>query len=222
MIRNNLAILMTEKGMKSSLVAAKTNLPQETIQSIASNKEENTRLSTVNKLCQILDVTPSEYFSYLPFDISIKVYVSGIELIPRRKVVQEEMSGNGDTPIINSLTLEAFFIKEATGRSDAYGLSGRLVTPVDVLLEEPLKFSLAFDEEEGVSFWNEIPDPFKEDLAGKLRDSTVREVGRFLDKYTQAIFNEEIDYDGYFEYGDYKDPLLKKISTSIDLDGGTK
>lgn len=68
MIRNNLALLMTQKRRRVNELANATGISRNTITSTAQNNGKMIQLSTINKLCQSLDVTPTDFFEYVPFD----------------------------------------------------------------------------------------------------------------------------------------------------------
>ncbi|QOX66727.1 helix-turn-helix domain-containing protein [Levilactobacillus brevis] len=68
MIRNNLALLMTQKRRRVNELANDTGISRNTITSTAQNKGKMIQLSTINKLCQSLEVDPTAFFEYVPFD----------------------------------------------------------------------------------------------------------------------------------------------------------
>lgn len=68
MIRNNLALLMTQKRRRVNELANATGISRNTITSTAQNNGKMIQLSTINKLCQSLGVTPTDFFEYVPFD----------------------------------------------------------------------------------------------------------------------------------------------------------
>lgn len=68
MIRNNLAVLMRERGIKNSILSLKTGISKNTISSTAQNDGKMIQLETINKICQVLDITPNEFFEYTPID----------------------------------------------------------------------------------------------------------------------------------------------------------
>lgn len=70
MIRNRLAELLAERQLKISRVAAEIpNLSRNTITSTAQNNGKMIQLDTINSLCQYLEISPKDFFEYLPFDI---------------------------------------------------------------------------------------------------------------------------------------------------------
>lgn len=68
MIRNNLSVLMVEKRKKVVDLANDTGISKNTITSTAKNYGKMIQLETINKICQALNVSPTDFFEYVPFD----------------------------------------------------------------------------------------------------------------------------------------------------------
>ncbi|OKL35371.1 helix-turn-helix domain-containing protein [Domibacillus mangrovi] len=75
MIRNRLAVLLAERGLKITRVAKDTGISRNTITATAQNDSEMIRLETINTLCKYLSITPCEFFEYEPLDISFSLEV---------------------------------------------------------------------------------------------------------------------------------------------------
>lgn len=71
MIRNNLAVLMAQRGTKISKIAADTGIARSTLNAIAQNESKMIQLETIDKLCQELGVTPCDFFEYLDFNYEV-------------------------------------------------------------------------------------------------------------------------------------------------------
>lgn len=69
MIRCNLAILLTERNLKITQVAKETNISRTTLTSLCNNHCQGIQMNTLNKLCTYLQITPKEFFTYIPFEI---------------------------------------------------------------------------------------------------------------------------------------------------------
>ena len=70
MIRNRLASLLADRGIKISRAAMELpNISRNTITNTASNNGKMIQLETIDTLCQYLNITPAEFFEYLPFDL---------------------------------------------------------------------------------------------------------------------------------------------------------
>lgn len=74
LIRNRLKELMIERGLKASRLAHDIpNLSRNTINTTANNNGKMLQLETINSLCEYLEVTPQDFFEYLPFDVEISI-----------------------------------------------------------------------------------------------------------------------------------------------------
>jgi len=69
MIRCNLAILLAERRLRITTVAADTGISRTTLTALAGNTSQGIQLGTLNKLCLYLKVTPNHLFSVVPFDV---------------------------------------------------------------------------------------------------------------------------------------------------------
>lgn len=70
MIKNRLAELLAERNLKISRVANDIpNLSRNTITSTAQNDTKMIQIETINMLCQYLEISPADFFEYIPFDI---------------------------------------------------------------------------------------------------------------------------------------------------------
>lgn len=76
MVHCNLSVLLAERRLRISRVAADTKISRTTLTALAYNNCQGIQLSTLNKLCIYLDVTPAEFFTYVPIDIDV-LKVSG-------------------------------------------------------------------------------------------------------------------------------------------------
>ncbi|TPR40433.1 helix-turn-helix domain-containing protein [Apilactobacillus micheneri] len=67
MIKNRLSKILSEKNLTISRVANDIpDLSRNTINSIANNKTKMIQMNTVNQLCQYLEVTPNDFFMFIP------------------------------------------------------------------------------------------------------------------------------------------------------------
>ncbi|MEE6716132.1 helix-turn-helix transcriptional regulator [Schleiferilactobacillus harbinensis] len=63
-IRNNLAVLLAERGIKARTVSEDTGIARSTLSSLVNQRSKMIQLSTLNTLCEYLHVTPAEFFLY--------------------------------------------------------------------------------------------------------------------------------------------------------------
>lgn len=82
MIRCNLAILLAERGYKISNVSRDTGISRTTLTALSQNTGFGIQLETLNTLCMYLNVTPSQFFSVVPFDVDFKCFkLNGDKLV---------------------------------------------------------------------------------------------------------------------------------------------
>ncbi|MDC2844543.1 helix-turn-helix transcriptional regulator [Limosilactobacillus mucosae] len=70
MLKNNLAVLMAERGLKIADLYNATGISKTTLMSIANNDSKGIQFETLDKLCNYLDVKPSDFFEYTPVLLS--------------------------------------------------------------------------------------------------------------------------------------------------------
>ncbi|WP_353421316.1 helix-turn-helix domain-containing protein [Staphylococcus delphini] len=68
MIRNKLSELLSERGLKISHVAKATKIARSSLTSMVQNDSEMIRYDAINKLCNHLNITPTDFFEYSPLD----------------------------------------------------------------------------------------------------------------------------------------------------------
>ena len=74
MIINNLSEILGRKRLKISNVIKETGITRPTLTSLYYDKSKGINFDTLNTLCNNLDITPGELFTFCPADISeIKV-----------------------------------------------------------------------------------------------------------------------------------------------------
>lgn len=73
MIRNKLSLLLAERGIKATKVANDTGIARSTLSKINNNSSEKIDYSTINTLCRYLQITPCDFFEYVPFDVDFFV-----------------------------------------------------------------------------------------------------------------------------------------------------
>lgn len=64
MVKNRLAVLMAERGLKVSKVSELTGISRNALTSLKYNRTKMIRLDTINTLCKLFGITPGEFFVY--------------------------------------------------------------------------------------------------------------------------------------------------------------
>lgn len=75
MIRNNLSLLLAERGLKATKVSFDTGIARSTLSKIVNNASEKIDYSTINSLCNYLKITPCDFFEYSPIEVDFYVDV---------------------------------------------------------------------------------------------------------------------------------------------------
>ena len=73
MLKSNLSVLMAERGLKIAKIYEDTGISKTTLMALAENTGKGVQFDTVDKLCNYLGVTPTEFFVYVPiiWDMSV-------------------------------------------------------------------------------------------------------------------------------------------------------
>lgn len=185
MIRNNLSILMSERNAKNNKLSITTGISKNTISSISQNDGKMIQLDTINKLCQALDVNPDSFFSYIPFDFEISVFMDDINLNFKCNEFYE-LNYFG----IHPLSFELFVKQVKLGNQIAlFSLSGSSIEYIYHLGSDvPIFVTTSFqDQDENNQFqtlWNKIPVGFQHDIEKMI----IKEIEiEFQKKYDKAI-----------------------------------
>lgn len=72
MIHCNLSILLAERNLKISQVAAETKISRTTLTALAYNNSLGIQMATLNTLCLYLDIKPSDLFTFHPYDLILE------------------------------------------------------------------------------------------------------------------------------------------------------
>lgn len=79
---------MIDRGITATQLFNDTGIARSTISKISNNKTDKINISTVDKLCNYLMVSPADFFDYIPFEISMK---AGFDNYDSLSDLEEEM-----------------------------------------------------------------------------------------------------------------------------------
>lgn len=71
MIKNNLAVLLAERGLKIGDAHIATGISRNTLSSFVNSKANGIQYDTLNKLCEYLDVSPGDLLTHIRFEIKV-------------------------------------------------------------------------------------------------------------------------------------------------------
>lgn len=207
MIRNNLSILMSERGVKNSTLSLKTGISKNTISSTAQNDGKMIQLETINKICQVLDVSPNDFFSYLPFDLQISLSLNTLKVNAYRndvyqinKIIVSDLDLDLFIQVLEKNSVTQTFEFECNQDSDWDILDPYLVATV--IINSGLNKNF-------LAFWRDITTPFQTDIKKEIKSKLTVTIIEFLNEKIKELFEESV-----FEFGDSKG-LLDYFSLDI-------
>ncbi|MBC1286902.1 helix-turn-helix transcriptional regulator [Listeria booriae] len=68
MLINRLAVLIAERRLNISKLSEETGISRPTLTQISKNENKMIQLETINQLCMYLEISPDDFFSYLPYE----------------------------------------------------------------------------------------------------------------------------------------------------------
>lgn len=82
MLKNNLSVLMAERGLKIADLYNATGISKTTLMAIANNNSKGIQFETLDRLCNYLDIAPNDFFEYVPAllsfgDIELEKNING-------------------------------------------------------------------------------------------------------------------------------------------------
>lgn len=224
MLRNRLASLLADRGIKISRAATELpNLSRNTITNTASNTGKMIQLEIINALCQYLGVTPNEFFEYLPFDVDISIN-SDNELIINEP--DEEVFIGTIRPFYLNLYIRKKSTNQASGiTSKTFELSIISEKPININADDnrnlvpstgigltvmlgnpPEKANYEKQKEEFDKFWNdELTPGFQQDIRSQIISETskymVNEIQNKLPSVDWHDFKGVVNFrfDKYFD-----------------------
>lgn len=179
MLRNNLAKLMIDRGISATQLFTDTGIARSTISKISNNNTDKISSQTIDKLCNYLEVSPTEFFDFWPYEVKVK---SGFINFDSLKDVQKTWKKNGVKPEPCFLLIEISrgknitnFIEYLFVINDEY-LPG---FPYHEYDKETLPTAFLDEVELIRSDFNlsDMPVQFRNDLVDQVEDSLFKNFG---------------------------------------------
>ena len=73
MIKNNFNTLMAERLLKITRVSNDTGISRTTLTALSQEMNKGVQLDTLNTLCNYFNITPGDFFDYIPYEFTIKI-----------------------------------------------------------------------------------------------------------------------------------------------------
>ena len=162
MLRNNLARLMVDRGIKTLHLSNETGIARSTITKIANNQSDKIGIDTINKLLGALDVGPSDFFDYIPYDFDFTFDVD-FEDASQSQGIPEEGWQWGTYPAYAFLNVYRNGAKIKTIEPIHNGFDMMLKPHIDLKLSKEAK-----DYKDNIKFLTTIPVQFQTDIKNIL------------------------------------------------------
>jgi putative transcriptional regulator len=66
-------LLFAERNLRITKVSEDTGISRTTLTALSNNTNQGIQFDTLNKLCIYLQITPEQFFSFLPYDIYVRL-----------------------------------------------------------------------------------------------------------------------------------------------------
>ena len=192
MIRNRLAELLSERGLKITKVAKDTGISRNTITSTSQNDSKMIQYETIDVLCQYLGVTPKEFFQYNPMRV-----VSTIE--SGTLTLDVKVIDFLNSPVLTDLKYRFDFFIDISerGKEFDYSLSGEVSFLSD---SRTLKTFLTFDDKEEISSFNQNIDKLEigfiveieKEIETKIKESFRTELKRYIETEIREVYRKDL------------------------------
>lgn len=204
MIKNRLAGILGERGLKITRVAKDTGISRNTITATAQNDSEMIRLETVNKLCKYLGITPSDFFKFEPLDITFALEIVSmpfkIENTQNRRVLRCE-----------SIEADLFMDIDWGHKKESIDLTCTLESDFSFKDNLPIQESnknivinlrVEFDEKEERDFflnevYNKIDGSFYQDIYHSLVNTIIEGVHNRIKANVEQYIKEYLDPEAF-------------------------
>ncbi|EGQ2896187.1 helix-turn-helix transcriptional regulator, partial [Staphylococcus pseudintermedius] len=192
-----------ERDIKIVRISKETGISRNTITNTASNNSEMLQMNTINKICRYLDITPCEFFDYIPIDIDVTFYEDDkIDIVDDWSLDSGEYRIKFDVDLLLDIDIE--------GRKQK--IDSKIIVENTVITSFPFQdimLSIQTNDtqmQELISIFNTIPKEFKKLIYKNL-----------IERYKEFIL-EHIDPNDALDSLTYKYHLIDGATFVITND----
>lgn len=192
MLRNNLAKLMIDRGITATQLFNDTGIARSTISKISNNNTDKISLYTIDKICNYLEVSPSDFFDFWPYDVEVKTgfidYDSLDEIFrdfrnfssPTKGYLSIIFKKGNSIKKIFDFSLLYYAVRQSVDDPFYDGYSCKIE---DIEPETGTNDSIAF--------LNEIPIQFKNEVIKKIEEVLISTFNAYIDsKNIEKLFSK--------------------------------
>lgn len=160
MVRCNLAVLLAERRIKISRIAADTGLSRTTLTALSNNYSQGIQFDTLNTICTYLEVSPEQLVVFHPTDFKVRKVVVQSKASPNMRtydVYVDVMEHRRLTPCVLIAEVECFYDEACP----CFKINAHTAEPADA--EASGANTEVFPRE-----FKSLPVPFRQDFAGEI------------------------------------------------------
>ncbi|WP_301420198.1 helix-turn-helix domain-containing protein [Mammaliicoccus lentus] len=178
MIRNKLAEIMHQKGVKVVKLAKDTGISRNTITNTSQNNSEMLRMETVNNICKVLDITPCDFFEYVPLELEFEFSHEENSLF-----IESIANVGGE---LDEYNLELDIIIDIETKEEKRSVIGKLYTSQNTILtanyinNSLITYSIKFDEKEDEEFLYNTVSSLSSGMKKLIYKKLVNEVTNYI------------------------------------------
>lgn len=205
MIKNRLSVLLAERNLKISKVFKDTGISRSTLNNIAKNETDMIRLETINTLCKYLNVTPGDFFDYVPVDLNFTVVFHDYKFETFYEV--EEIGPNKIVITFSNIKTDLFLDVSTRLENTTYdlkiSLDNKVTVPIDVLINSQVSadFELKVDFVDNnqkkyfiTNFFEELLDNFHLEIYRDFQNTIIDSFVHYFRKNVfPNIFSKHLD-----------------------------
>ena len=194
MIESNLAVLLAERNIRISKVAHDTGISRTTLTALCNDYTGGIKFDTLDVLCKYLNVTPTEFFNYTPYECKF--------------VIEDKSEGNRLTYLIDI----KMYLKKGDLLWDPIPISAKCAFTekghVDEVVITALHDNIEYDDEKDFAyveyekFLKETSKRQQQHLLDQLKTAVIgmvttkiakdKDLSKRVDKKTEVIFTTDI------------------------------
>jgi transcriptional regulator, XRE family len=165
MIRNNLAKLMIDRDITATQIFNDTGIARSTISKIYNNNTDKISLETIDKLCNYLMVTPTDFFDYIPYEVEVKLSIDEYDTL-------QEMVENHPYLTLEPQKIEVVLNVTHSLKKTAIFFTGLLTFQSigqDVFDLADVQLVLSKDSASDIEIIKELPIQFQKEIIDKMK-----------------------------------------------------
>ena len=215
MLRNNLAKLMIDRGITATQLFNDTGIARSTISKISNNNTDKISLSTIDKICNYLEVSPSDFFDFWPYDIKIKCGFNNHEsLEDALKNLQDEKDTFDIFSTVTDISTLCYLLIEFRRGKDfkkllefelTYTFEYERGMPTELLpgIASSLSDITYIGDPSTLLIFKDIPVQFRNELIEQIRNNFLEVFstsgGKEMEQYFERCFSGKLAEDSNFK-----------------------